>query len=903
MHFRLLQIKLIALVISAASFNYLQAQDDQVNSTYIPFDSLAVKLEKKFSIHLYYKPEWVNTQKFNSGIENLSLDEALAKIKVLTKLNYINPDAFSYVFVPVEISYTSGQGSSDNLSVQEIGNPAELGRYSKATIDGKILDGKTGEPLPGASLYIDKLKLGTTSDKNGHFNITIPVGEYDLKYSFIGFEDNFKKIKLISNGTLSLELFEKSVKLQEVVISADRAEYNVSRTQMSMVKLDARAIKELPSSLGETDILKSISLLPGVQSVGEFGTGFNVRGGSADQNLILLEDVPLFNSSHVFGLTSVINPDAVANVTLLKAGIPAKYGERASSVMDIRMGNNNPDKIRVRGGIGLINSRLNVDLPLIDKKANLQIGGRSSYSDWLLQKVPDVDLMNSSAHFYDINALLALNVNPSNKISIFGYQSSDGFGFSKNTNYFYGNRLSSVRWNHIFGKKFSTNLVVGMSQYNYQVNDLDTAKRWEAYKISSKLNYNNVKWNLSWLPTDKHSVDFGINGIVYRINPGDLTPYKSESTVVTESVQQEKAYEAGIYVGDNYTITDHLGIEAGLRYSFYAYLGPSRVLNYDANQPVTVENITDTSFYGNNSIIQSYSGLEPRLSLRYTLSESSSLKLSYNRINQYINLISNTAIMTPSDVWKLSDSHLKPLTCDQYAIGYFRNFKNNTIEASAELYYKTLRNSIDYKNGAKILMNDHIETDLVNTDGYNYGVELYAKKNSGRLTGWASYTYSVTERKTNSIFSSDQINKNNYFLSNYDRPHDLVMVGNYHISRRWRFSGSFNYSTGRPVTLPEFKYNFGGNQLIYYSDRNKYRLPDYHRLDVSITLDESLRIKKKWKGSWTFSIINLYGRKNAYSVFYQKVKPMESNNYQQYALYKLYIIGRPLPTFTYNFTF
>jgi len=368
-------------------------------------------------------------------------------------------------------------------------------------------------------------------------------------------------------------------------------------------------------------------------------------------------------------------------------------------------------------------------------------------------------------------------------------------------------------------------------------------------------------------------------------------------------VNKERAGEFALYAGDDFNITPKIAAEVGVRYSLYLLLGPGTVNMYRSGSPIIAENIIDSISYSKNEVIKSYHGLEPRLSLRYSIDEFSSVKASYNRMNQYINLISNASVMTPTDVWKLSDRYERPLRCDQFAIGYFRNFKQNAIETSVEIYYKLLKDVIEYKNGAQILLNNHIETDLVNAKGVNYGAEFYVKKNTGRLTGWASYTYSRSMRQTNGAEASEQINSNNYFPSNYDKPHNIVINANYHISRRWRFAGSFLYSTGRPTTLPELKYNFNGYQLIYYSERNKYRLPDYHRLDVSITLDESLRLKKKWKGSWTFSIVNLYWRKNAYSIFYQKDTPTESNNYRQYSLYKLYIIGRPLPTITYNISF
>jgi hypothetical protein len=862
---------------------------------FIPFDSVVNYLEKKYTVDLYYKPEWFKNKRFHSTIVSLPIDEIISLIKNAGNCSTIQLDSSSFIFIPASLTYDSTTLKSSN-SYTTIGNPLEYGKFARGTISGTILDGKTGEPLHGAGVYVDKTKTYAVTDNKGHFKITLPVGDYDLKLSYVGYEDDHFKIKLYNSGSASFEIMEKSIKLNEVIITAERNDNNLVNSQMSLLQLSRKDIKELPSTFGESDIIKSVILLPGIQTIGEFGTGFNVRGGSADQNLILIEDEPLFNSSHLFGLTSILNPDGVTSVTMLKAGIPAQYGERASSLMDIHLGNTSTEKMKARGGIGLINSRLTVEVPIIKNKVNLLVGGRTTYSNWLLHSIPDIDLMNSSANFYDMNALLTVTPNSNNKFTVFGYYSNDKFAFNHNMHYQYGSTLASVRWSHVFSQKFSTNLMTGLSSYDYNVYEIDTLQRSDSYRIKSHVMYNNAKLNFSWLPFDNQAIDFGASAVHYDIKPGDLTPYGQESLVIPISVQEEKANEFAVYVSDKINISPKLGGEVGLRYSWYALKGPGTVYMYQPGLPKSADNIVDSVTYKNNKNIQQYSGLEPRISVRYSINAVSSVKLSYTRINQYINLVSNTSIMTPSDVWKLSDHYTPSLKCNQFAIGYFRNFNKNAIETSIELYYKPLKNIIEYKNGAKILLNTHIETDLVNAEGYNYGIELYLKKNVGRLTGWASYTFSRSKQKTNGTYTSEQINNNTYFPSDFDKPHNIVLNANYHISRRWRFSGSFTYNTGRPVTLPELKYQQGTYQLLYYSDRNKYRLPDYHRLDVSITLDETLRLKRKWKGSWTLSIINLYGRKNTYSAFYQK-------DGIEYNLYKLYIIGRPLPTLTYNFAF
>jgi hypothetical protein len=885
-------------------FQVLQSSESQTvrENIYLTFEQVTGQLETKYGVQFFFKPEWFEMRRFGSSILSLPFIETLERIKSETDYSIFTIDSVLYIFVPLkpEVKPAAEPRNSDEIV---IGNPDDFGKVTKATLQGKIVDGMNGNPLPGASVFIDRLKLGVMSDNKGNYQIKAPVGDYTIRLSYIGYDEITQKIRLVNSGTLNLELYEKAIKLGEVVISAERPDKNVSGTQMSYVKLDSKSIKELPVSMGVTDIIKSITLLPGVQTVGEFGTGFNVRGGRADQNLILLEDVPLFNSSHLFGLTSVVNSDGISDVTLYKAGIPARYGERASSVMDIKFGAENKKITTVKGGIGLIDSRLYIETPLANEKLTLLASVRSSYSNWLLHQMPDIDLKNSSAHFYDANLLLSYDHSPLNKFSMFAYLSNDRFGFTKNSMYQYSNLLASVKWKHTFGENLWLNMSAGLSNYNFGLAESDSSKPREAYKINSFLSYKNLKMNFTWFPVENHAVDFGFNSILYSIRPGEIGPMKSESVIEPVNIQQEKAIENAIYISDIIDVGEKLTVDIGLRYSHYSYLGPNKVYSFDPDLPKSRESITDSTLYGKNEIIGMYSGFEPRASLRYTISDKSSLKLSYNRIHQYINLVSNTAVMTPSDVWKLSSPNLKPLRSDHIAIGYFRNFKNNLIETSVELYFKRLQNATDYKNGAKILLNPYPEADLLSVNGNNYGVEFFVKKNSGRITGWLSYTYSRSLQKTSGIFDIEKINNNQYFPSDFDRPNNLIVNFNYHISRRWRFGGTFTYSTGRPVTLPEYKYTYEGYQLINYSDRNKYRLPDYHRLDVSITYDKNLKIKKSYKGSWTLSIVNLYGRKNAYSAFYKKEEHMVPTGYRQYDTYMLYIIGIPFPTLTYNFSF
>jgi hypothetical protein len=876
------------------------AQEEQSHGGYIPFDELVRELTQKKGVRFFYRPEWFRGVKFHVSTVDLPLDEVM--VRILERTGYAVKVIDSlYIFVPVT-SRGMPAGFSDNRVV--VGDIHEYGKYATATFSGRVTDGKTGVPLVGAVIYEDALKKGVTTDREGRYTMTLPVGDHDLRLSYMGYEETVMKIKLAGRGKADFDIFENPVHLEDVIVSSKRSEHNVTGLQMGQVYMSAETIKELPVALGEKDIIKSVALLPGIQTAGEFGAGFVVRGGSTGQNLVLLEGMPLFNTSHLFGLTSVINADGVKEYSLLKAGIPASYGERASSVMEIRMGTAHPsDKMRARGGIGLLSSRLTMEIPMINQKVRLFIGGRTSYSDWLLTKIPDEELMHSSAGFYDLNALLDVNINARNKLSLFGYYSADRFGFSNNTDYRYGNLLGSVRWKHIISGNLYFTLVTGVSRYDYQMSDQDPLNPYEAYKIDMFTGYGAFRGNLYWQPHEKHSLDLGVNVVGYDVRPGKLSPFGEQSVVIPEKMSQERAYEISFFASDDISLFPNLTANAGLRFTAYGLLAPREVHQYLEGTPLTPGTLVDTLIVGGNMPVKKYYGLEPRLLLRYLLPRNSSVKISYTRMHQYINLISNTTVMVPSDAWKLSDTYLKPVAVDQIAAGYFRNFFRNTLEASVEVYYKHMKNLVDYKNGAKILMNPLPETDILNARGYGYGLELFVKKTGGLLTGWVSYTYSRSFVRTTGQWPSEQVNANRHYPSAFDKPHNLAVNVGYHLSRRWRVAGVFTYSTGRPVTLPEYKYVYHDYQLIYYSDRNKYRLPDYHRLDLSISLDESLRLKKKWKGSWTFSLLNVYGRKNAYSVFYNQQPPEASNDYRRYSLYKLYILGRPLPAITYNFTF
>ena len=859
-------------------------------------------IEKDYNIRFYYRPEWIKSYVVNQEFNNTPIIQAL---NLLFEKQPVSFRFFQNNSVMVFPKGNDGQqktGADESVEII-IGDLLNEGRYNSARIQGKIVDGKNTEPLTGAIVFHPPTGFVTTTDSKGNFELDLPTGNQTLKVSFMGYEVLSQRIKLIEDGTINFELFEKSNNLEEVTIMGE--DTKTSKAQMSMVKLTSRIIKELPAMMGEADVLKSVVMMPGVKSVGEMSSGINVRGGNTDQNLILMDGAPVFNTSHLFGFFSVFNPDAVKDVTLFKGGIPASYGERISSIMDVQLKEGNPKNIQLYGGIGLINSRLTLEGPFVKKKkSTFLIGGRSTYSDWIMKQSQNTQFINSVAQFYDVNGTLNLSLGKNNYLRLMGYFSNDAFNLNSNSLYTYQNTLGSANWKMALSKTMISNLTLAYSKYNFHLDQKDANLAQEDYTLITGLEYGSMKYILSWLPNEKHRVNSGFQAIGNRIYPGEIVPMLETTNVVPEKIRNEQSIELGAFIADDFDLSPSTALNIGLRYARFMSMGPATVLKYDPLQTINSGSVIDSTVYGAWETAKMYHGIEPRLAMKFDLRSGGSIRLSYQRIHQFMNQISNTSVISPADFWKSADAHIKPLISDQFAIGLFKTPKKGLFETSVEVYYKKLQNLLEYKNGAVLLMNHHIEADLMNANGYSYGLELYARKAVGRLTGWVSYTYSRTLRKTDNNFPEEVINAKKYYPSVYDKPHDLSTVMNYHISRRWRFSGNFVISSGRPITLPEQKYMLDGKQVVYFSDRNKYRMPPYHRADVSITLDENLRKKRMWKGSWTFSVYNLYGRKNPYSVFYRKDPTIQSSTTRYpYAIYKLSVIGVPVPSITYNFKF
>ena len=775
----------------------------------------------------------------------------------------------------------------------EIGNKADAGTSGKATISGYVRDAKSGEPVIGAAVINTDQNTGAATDQHGYFSLTLSRGRRTLKISSIGMTDTRRQVAVYSNGTLNVEMYEFIPTLKDVTVSADKT-VNVKSTQMGVQQLTIKTIKQIPTVFGEADVLRAVLTLPGVTSVGESSTGFNVRGGSADQNLILFNDATVYNPSHFFGFFSAFNPDIIKTAELYKSSIPEKYGGRLSSVLDVTAKEGNKKKFEGNGGIGPITSKISIEGPLDSNRTSFILSARTTYSDWLLRSIHSNSYGNSTAGFTDANIIISHEINTNNNIYITGYISNDRFRLQSDTLYTYSNRNANIKWKHIFNNKFSGVLTAGLDHYQFAISSV--LNPVNAYKFNFDIDQVYGRMDFDYALNTKHDLDFGITSVHYKLQPGTLSPDGDKSLVVKNTIESEQSLESAVYAGDHITVTKELAINAGLRFSVFNYLGPHTVYNYVPGLPREESNIQDSTIYGSGKIIKTYAVPEVRLTARYTLTENSSIKISYNTQAQYIHTLSNTTAISPTDIFKLSDQNIKPQKGDQYSIGYYHNFKKNTIETSVELYYRNINNYLDYKSGATLILNHHIETDILNAKGKAYGAEVLIRKTEGKLNGWLSYTYSRILLRTDDPLAERPVNGGAEYPADYDKPNVVNFIGNYKINHRFSLSLNIVYSTGRPITLPIAEYYYGNSYRVLYSNRNEYRIPEYFRSDFSMNLDGNYKVHQHIHNSWTFGVYNFTARKNPYSVFFQS-----QNGHVQG--YKLSIFGTAVPFITFNFKF
>lgn len=876
------------------------------------FEEFVMQVETAYPVRFFYRDEWIsNLTPGNYGNKQF-LFEILDTLFSGRQIHYYHekPDRIIltryYAIkldgdIPVEeLNYIPGLDYSE---VAESGAPAgniviDLGKASdrdlpgRVTISGYIRNQDTREVVPGVTVYIPKISAGTISNAYGFYSLSIPRGTYSVMFTFIGMKEKIIDLNLYGPGELDVEMRGMLIPLREAVITADKS-VTFQRHEAGMEKINITTFRLSPTSLGEADIMKSMLQLTGVQSVGEGSAGFNVRGGSADQNLILLYGAPVYNTSHFFGFFSAVNPDIIRDVTLYKGAIPARYGGRLASVLDITPRDGNRREFRGNAGISPVTTHFVAEGPVKRDTLFYLIAGRVTYSDWLLKVINNPALNNSNAFFTDLNTRITYEPDRYNKIDFSAYYSYDSFRFNSDTTYKYENMIASLRWRHFFSNRLFSNLTITNSYYDYDISSFRSPP--EAFVLSHTINSSGIRADFTWLP-GRHEFNFGADMVAYSILPGKFLPGLDSSIVTPKTIEKQRALETALYLEDNFPVTDYLSINAGLRFVTFLALGPQTLLTYDPLYPRGVSTVTDTIVFGKAGAYKTYAGPELRLSAILRTGQHSTAKLTYSHTRQYLHLLSNTISISPSDIWKLSDYHIKPQSGDQFAAGYYRMFNQDKIEVSGEAYYKKIKNMIDFKGGTRLVMNEFIERDLINVDGKAYGLELQVRKPEGRIRWSLGYTYSRVLIRSTGAFAEESINRGEWFPADFDRPHDLILTFNYLHTRRMSFSANYTYSSGRPVTYPVSSYKIGDVILTHYSDRNKYRIPAYSRLDISFKVSGDLKVKKIAHPHWIFSLYNLTGRQNVYSVYFKN----EENTVKGYYLS---VFSRPIPSVSFNFDF
>lgn len=775
---------------------------------------------------------------------------------------------------------------------------SNLNAQNKVTLSGYVKDSANGEALTSASISLDGNTIAASTNMYGFYSLSLLPGKYTVLFSNFGFKTEKIQIEINSNLTKNIDLSRSESNLKNAIVKSKKKENQIEKVEMSTNNLNIIQIKKVPALLGEVDIVKTVQLLPGVSTVGEGATGFNVRGGSIDQNLILLDEAPVFNSSHLFGFFSVFNPDAVKDVKLIKGGMPAQYGGRLSSTLDVRMKEGNNKKFEVNGGVGLIFSRFSLEGPIARKnpkmknKSSFIVALRRSYIDALAKPflINNENLKNAIFYFYDFTAKVNYTFNANNRVYLSAYVGRDAFG-APGAKFDWGNKTTTLRWNHLFSKKIFSNFTAYYSKYDYQLGfgTGDNTFNWKSDIVNLS-----IKPDFTYYINPRNTLQFGVVSTYYIFSPGTAVSL-DEGSRIDFGLPKKYALENAIYIENEQKVNDNFTMRYGLRFSSFNYIGKGSALLLEKNDFAQRASVLGEQTYKAREVIQSYNVPEPRFSANYKINKLSSVKASYNRMAQYLHLISNTAASVPLDVWTPSTNNIKPQIADQVAIGYFRNIgKNLDYELSAETFYKTLQNQIDYIDGANLLLNSQLEAELLSGKGRAYGLELYAKKNSGKLTGWLSYTLSKTERQVNGI------SNNEWYNNRFDRRHNANLTASYEISNKWSASGSFVFGSGTPTNLPNTKYSFQGYQGIPQNAaglRNNVNIKPFHRLDLSATYTH--KKTAKWESNWVFGVYNVYKRRNPFSYYTQN----NPDNNMQTQLIRYSIIGSIIPSVSWNFKF
>lgn len=829
------------------------------------------------------------------------------RVSVVGNRIFVLPDKELYVLLPSPLigkvpeeeeprMVIAPEKATSENRIYNVGNEYAGDKTAKAVIKGQVTDFKTGEPLPGINLIHRNPWIATVTDKEGRYSIELPTGKTQLEISGMNIKETRRQLIVWGEGAIDFELEEKTHFLGEVTVTSGQIQ-NVKSTRLGVEKLRPAFLKNIPMALGEVDVLKAVQSLPGVKTVGEVSSGFNVRGGATDQNLILLNDGTIYNANHLFGFFSAFSPDMVDEAEIYKSSIPAKFGGRISSVLDITGKEASKEKFAGSAGIGLVTSKLNLEIPVIKGRTSLLLSGRTTYSDWIMKMLPEKSgYKDGTAGFVDAGIVLAHTVNEKNRLNVYGYYSHDRFAFNNHEKYAYSNLNASLKWHSVFSEKLLGSFVMGYDHYDYK-ND-ETTNEAAAARLSFGINQVFAKADFVWKMSGRHTSDFGFKSMLYDINGGTYEPLGEKSLVKADALQKDKALESALYWGHEWEVTSQLSVNAGIRYSMFNALGPRSYYSYEEGSLPSVSLIQDTLSVGSGKVLKTYHGPEFRLSMRYAFTDNFSFKVGFNSMRQYVHRLSNTVIMSPTDTWKLSDMNIKPQRGWQLATGAYWNVADNAFELSLEGYYKKMSDYLDYRNAARLLMNHHLETDVVPTEGYAYGVEFQVKKPSGRLNGWLSYTYSRTFLRQRNSLISDPVNDGEWYPTEYDKPHEVKLVGNYRFTKRYSLSVNMDYATGRPTTIPAGQYfdrELNAMQ-VYYTNRNSYRIPDYFRTDISFNIEPSHKLTLLTHSSVSIGIYNVTGRKNVYSIYYVSEEGKLNG-------YKMSIFGAPIPFITYNIKF
>jgi len=890
-------------------------QDPVITGSYnnISFHDFSSDLKKRYGISIYFNDEWVKGLKVSLSGDSINLTAFLKELLNPAGINFIYRGRGQY-FLTGKINVNTDWltedeeiAEADNIdNTDDVTNSLSYNKKirhitvgstdnaetGQVLLSGRISSASSGEPVPGATIYVEGTNKGEISDGEGFYAIRLRAGEvYNLNVSCMGMESETYLLELYSGGTVNIEMQEKLIDIREVVVRSGRHD-NVRGMQMGFQKINIKEIKTIPVVMGERDILKIAEMMPGVQNVGEGSSGYNVRGSGSDQNLFLLNEVPVLNTGHLFGFFSAFNPDLISDFNLYKNNFPVEYGGRLASVFEISTRKGNKKEFGARGGISPVTASILAESPLRKDRSSMVLAMRSSYSDWILGKLDAPELRSSEAAFYDLASSVHITTSESSSLQLFGYHSNDRFRLAGTDRYMYGNTGASIIYDRQLNNMWTMNSALVYSRYtNYHASTENPATAWQ-HRFN--VDHREIKTKLTGYQWSDHTTTAGAGIISYALNQGKYEPYGDDSFLAPLNIGKEQGLEMSVFAADEYRLNDRLTLYGGIRLNLYKYLGPNNIYSYPASLPREQEHISDTSSYGWLSTIANRGGPDYRLSANYSFSPTASLKASFNRMRQYLFMLSNTISIAPTDRWKLADPHIEPPLADQLSLGVYKNFPAMAMELSGELYYKKTRNQVEYRDGADLTLNPLFETAVIQGEQEGWGAEILLKRNAGRLTGWLSYAYSRSFVTVDGENSWERINMGKPFPANHDKPHSLNFVGTWRISRRFSLSGNLVYSTGRPITYPTGLFTIGGESGIVYSGRNEYRIPDYFRADISINIEGNLRREKLAHGSWMISVYNITGRRNAYSVYFRN----EGGNINGY---KMSIYGTPILTVSYNF--